>query len=697
MKNLLAGTAACAVAFAAVGVAAAGESYRLYNVVPMYLGHEKEQAAKCVEMFERTGEDLALYSLTLHPEGRPATDKLERYVASYRDFAAALKGTKVRAGILVQAILGHWPRTDKDIEPWMRTIDQDGKAVRFCPLDPGFAAYVDAVFTALARERPAFILTDDDVRAFSHGCECFCERHVKLFNARRGTSYDSDALRAAVAKGMPGETDYDAFFALQREMMEEDVVGRIRRAIDAVDPTIPAGVCVAGEEHRLCAPLARRIAANGQVPVMRCSTGLYAERMTAEGFPCAYLRMQGFADAYRGDNIDLLDEADTCPQNLWSKSARSFMTHLVASAFTGLKGAKTWYVNGIRATGIPVSAAYTDVLAKNRGLLDALAREVDDCRLAGVAVPSFKEANGWHLFHNHDDFFVHGGTACAAVLPFGVSVCASSAFGHPRLVFVLGDKSEVEHLSDAELKCLFSGRVLVLRDAALALVARGCAEELLGVAAGETDALFNSEWDCQNGAPMRFSPSMDGRVALTRKANCETLSELVFSPYAGGKREIVAPASVFFRNALGGRVVTSVYHGRMTGLHQYSEARKRWLISCIDRLSDGAKPTVCGNDQDVLLSERVRTDGTRLVLAVNLNSDPIERLSLRLPSDSSVEALSADGTWRPVASVSHGVFTDLDLPLGFYEAGVVRIRIDRAADGNPTRGFARSFCYNIRK
>ena len=660
------------------GVTTAGDSYRLYNVVPMYLGHEKEQAAKCVEMYERTGEDLTLYSLTLHPEGRPATDKLERYVASYRAFAEALKGTKVRAGILVQAILGHWPRTDKDIEPWMRTIDQDGKTVRFCPLDPGFAAYIDAVFTALAKEGPAFILTDDDVRAFSHGCECFCERHVKLFNSRRGTSYDSDALRAAVAKGNPGDADYDAFFALQREMMENDVVGRIRRAIDAVDPTIPAGVCIAGEEHRLCAPLARRIAAKGQVPVMRCSTGLYGERMEAGGFPRVYLRMQGFADAYRGSGIELLDEADTCPQNLWSKSARSFMTHLVASAFTGLKGAKTWYVNGIRTTGIPVSAAYTDVLAKNRGLLDALAREVDGTSFAGVAVPSFTEANGWHLFHNHDDFFVRGGTACTAVVPFGVPYCASSEFGDQRFVFVLGDKSEVDHLSDADLKRLFSGRVLVLRDAALALACRGRAD-YLGATAERTEKLFNAEWNRVNGASMGFSPSLDGSFALRAQDGCETLSELVFSSYAGGKREIVAPASVLFTNALGGRVVTSVYHGSMMSLHQYSEARKRWLVSCIDRLSDGMTLAVCGNDQDVLLSERRGADGTRVILAVNLNSDPIAKLSLRLPPGSSVEALSADGTWRLVASVARGGFTDLDLPLGFYEAGVVRVRIDRPA------------------
>lgn len=57
----------------AVGLTAfAKADYRLYNIVPMYIGHEAEQAARCVEMQARTGEDLALYSLTLHPEGRPS-------------------------------------------------------------------------------------------------------------------------------------------------------------------------------------------------------------------------------------------------------------------------------------------------------------------------------------------------------------------------------------------------------------------------------------------------------------------------------------------------------------------------------------------------------------------------------------------------------------------------------------------------
>ena len=38
-------------------------------------------------------------------------------------------------------------------------------------------------------------------------------------------------------------------------------------------------------------------------------------------------------------------------------------------------------------------------------------------------------------------------------------------FGSDRLVFALGDAAEVDHMSDSDLERLFSGRVLVLRNA----------------------------------------------------------------------------------------------------------------------------------------------------------------------------------------------------------------------------------------
>lgn len=638
--------------------------YRLYNIVPMYLDHEVEQAARCVEMFERTGEDLALYSLTLHPEGKPAQAKVDRYVESYRAFATALRGTKVRPGILVQAILGHWPRTDKDIESWERTIDQDGKTVRFCPLDPGFGAYIEYVFKVLAAERPAFILTDDDVRAFSHGAECFCGTHVKIFNERHGTSYDSVGLRTAVAASKPGEKVYDGFFALQREMMHEVVVGRIRRAIDSVDPSIEAGFCIAGEESYLSAPMARRIAAKGQVPVMRCATGCYNERLSAQRLPGSFLRQMSFCELYRGSGIDLLDEADTCPQNLWSKSARSFFTHMTTACFAGMKGAKTWFVNSIRATGIPVTPAYTDVLSENRGFLDALAHEVANSRQVGVAIPCFTNRPAWHLIHNHSQFMTEpGGIFETYFAAFGIPGYACRDFGDRNRVFALTSEKEIERMTDAELKCLFSGKVLVLRDAAVALTRRG-ASWMTGVTAEMKPLVFNGEHDDVNGVGFWYSPTMSGSVEFRLADGAERLGNLTFRPHEGAPNsEIVAPATVFYRNRLGGEVITMAYHHRMFDLQKFSEGRKRQLVSLIDRLSGGRVLTVCENDQDVLTAERVMSDGRHLVLVVNLCSDPIRRLSLRVPDGAKLERLMPDGVWRPVGG---------DVRVEFYEAVVMR-------------------------
>jgi len=658
------GTVILGVALTAMALCAHAD-YELYNVVPMCADREAEQAARSVELQERTGVDLALYSLTLHPEGQPATQKVDRNLASYRKFREALKGTKVRPAILIQAILGHWPRVDKDIEPWMRTVDQDGKTVRFCPLDEGFGAYIDYVFTAVAREHPAFVLLDDDVRAFSHGAVCFCARHVEAFNRRHGTSYDSDGLRKAVAESRPGERVYDGFLAMQREMIEEHVVGRIRRAIDAVDPSIRGGICVAGEEHRFCLSLARRMAAKGQMPVMRASTGCYCERMTCANVPYNVLRMLGFAEYYRGEAVDILNEADTCPQNLWSKSARSFFSHLAMSAFIGFRGAKTWYVNGLRASGFPVTRAYTDVLAENRGFLTALAKEIEGSEMRGLALPCFTNFPNWHLVKNHDEFFVETQSAGPLVCtPFGVPFCAAREFGAPGRIYALTSAEEVRRLTDADCDRLFSGNVIVFRDAALELTKRG-KEALTGVRAELAPLKFNAEYDRRTKASMSYSPAMDGSVRFMAADGCERLSDFIYRPYAGAKDfETVAPACVLYRNRLGGTVVTVAYHDGLYGLHRYSEARKAWLLNIVDRLS--SEPLAyCLNDQDVLVFERRKPDGTRLVLVTNLNSEPIRDLRLRSPEGSQIERMTSDGAWKGVAS---------GIAVGFYETVVLRIR-----------------------
>ena len=643
-----------------------GEAFRLYNIVPMYIGHETEQAARCIEMYERTGADLALYSLTLHPEGNPARAKVDRYIASYRAFAKALEGTKVRPGVLVQAILGHWRRIDKEVEPWMRSVDHEGKVARFCPLDPGYADYIDYVFTEIAKCRPAFVLTDDDVRVFVYGgtgAECFCARHVAKFNALRGTHHDSKSLAATIRASKQGDPDYEAFHVLQCELIEDLVLGRARAALDAVDPQIPGGVCLANAWSCFGAPAARRMAAKGQRPLMRAPTGCYLERLTAARFPEIFQKIQRYVEFYRDSGTDVLDEADTCPHNLWSKSARAFYTHLVAAAFAGMRGAKIWHVNGIKASGAMVPKAYTDVLARHRGQLDALAKAVEGTRGVGLAAPCFTNAPGFHPTENCFGNFTEPSDLEGCLFAFGLPLAASRDFGDPGRIIVLSRKSEVNRLTDDELRQILSGRVLVLREAAVALDARGLAK-WIGTSAREEPLQFTSEYDLLNGATMAHSSSYAGSVRFVPAEGARTLSEFRYRDPVSGESAAVAPASVHFRNELGGEVVTCGYHAKMLALELFSGERKRWLVSVVDLLSGADRFALCEEDQDVLMAERRSADGTRIVLAVNLNSEPIENLRLRVPAGKKVERLADDGSWAVPATNS----------LGFYEVAVFRIR-----------------------
>ena len=166
-----------------------------FNIVPYSPGKEKETAGDMLDYVEKTGNDIVLYCLSLHPEGFPAMDKVHRIIESYRKLKAELANSNVKLGILLQSILGHWPRVDKELEPWTRSVNVNGDPVRFCVLDENFRKYIFDVAAMLAAEKPVFLLGDDDIRGFSPLAECFCERHTAEFNARTGNDFTPAAGR----------------------------------------------------------------------------------------------------------------------------------------------------------------------------------------------------------------------------------------------------------------------------------------------------------------------------------------------------------------------------------------------------------------------------------------------------------------------------------------------------------------------
>jgi len=647
----------------------APDRFTVLNIVPSRVGMERETAADAAAFARATGNRVALYSLTLHPEGRPATRKLETQLASYRAFAAALKGTEVRPGILIQAVIGHWPRTDKDIEPWTRTVNIRGEKVRFCPLDPAFRAYIRAVAEGVAREKPCFILSDDDIRAYSHEAECFCPLHTAEFSKRMGRTYTSDEYRQAVREAKPGGRVLEVFYALQKKMVL-DVAAQLRAGIDAVDPGIPSGVCSATTAIRYVGEEAKAMSGSRHEPIFRINNALYME--SSPKALTASLKHTMAAVAMYPDIPYILDESDTFPHNLWSKASVGVHAKLVVGILAGLRGSKLWYC-GMHKRGWPVHENFTRVFARHRGFYDALVREVADSRPYGLQEPVLKDTSDWHpkarstsWSRPYERCTWTDGYAGVMGVPFAMQTDLSVSG-----VWALSGRRQVERLSDPELRRILSRAVLVDAAAAAALDRRGLSG-LTGVKTDDKTPLFNGE------------ASADGRQTyayyhetvphLLPLAGARVLSHLTYSPFEGAPDERVAPASTLFANALGGRVIVSTFNPRIGDFCRFNEPRKAQFESFLAELNGSPFRAVVANRQDVLAVARAKGDGSLLLAVVNLNFDAIDTIELAVERPPEhVLCLGDDGTWRELPVRPASGLLRIERPLACYDAVVLKL------------------------
>ena len=149
----------------------------------------------------------------------------------------------------------------------------------------------------------------------------------------------------------------------------------------------------------------------------------------------------------------------------------------------------------------------------------------------------------------------------------------------------------------------------------------------------------------------------------------------------------VAPGTLLFDNAEGGRVLTVAFRlpaldRDLGGWHALNETRKRRLAELLTLLCGGDEAAWTGGarhlgDAPLLFRSGRAADGTRLWLAMPISLDPVEEIPLALagPAPARVERLCADGSWRGVdtATPAPGRL-DLRLRLLPAEPAVLRLR-----------------------
>ncbi|MBR6076594.1 MAG: hypothetical protein IKP87_14935, partial [Victivallales bacterium] len=309
--------------------------------------------------------DFAL-SLSFHPTGTPASRNAEVLVSRFKAVKEALADTpSIHIGVLLQSTLGHgWsgpvPLTG---EPWQRIVDVKGAvSSRMCPTDKEFRQYVLNCVEGVMKVGPAFLLLDDDFGLRLN--ECFCPNHIAMFNKATGVERSFDEV-VAMMKERPKDDPEVKLFSEQRGRLAVDFAREIRAVIDKYDDSITCTMCTPGLGHGFVNDVTHVLAGRNGKPSARVNNAIYGSNN-----PNNLLILTTTTNRIRHvfkDVHELVDEADTFPQNYYSENAALFNAHLVNAILNGLDGAKLWMFEFEMPRDIHSQSRYERIFRQYRG------------------------------------------------------------------------------------------------------------------------------------------------------------------------------------------------------------------------------------------------------------------------------------------------------------------------------------------
>ncbi len=642
----------------------------LYNVIPIFPGHEDFAISEILRQHREVGLDRYLVSLSFHPQRTPASDLIPVLCERFRKVRDGVAGSGVELAVLVQSTLGHgWNgKVPLTRETWQHVHYFDGsESPRFCVLDPGFRAYVRDSIAAIAAEKPSLLLIDDDVGI--RGGECFCPLHQAAFNEALGGGWTPEALAKTLRES---PVDDPVSLAVSRTLLRSitDFARMIREAIDTVDPSMRCGLCACSAGFWEINGIVHALAGERTEPFMRVNNAVYGNAAPSN----LVNTFRGMSRViYQLDDVaDVIDETDTFPQNYMSESAAMFHAHIVQAMLSGLQGCKLWTSEFQQPVHTGSQRRYEARLRDYRGFYDALPDIVRGIRwqgLSGIVVRP-REGFGGHPLHTTEAIYPsHWNTPIEAVYALPLRYNGIETGG----IFTLR-KDDVDILSDAQIEALFANKVVVDSFAARALTARGFAP-LMGVEASEGgddftfSCMVSSDGSCSNGYMWDDSTSFLKPVADIVE---------VLANFCQGDRfnspKPIAPAHTLFTNRLGGRVAVLGWHLDLVFYKMFRPLHRQLFIDLLDKLNGAPLEMVVESGEQELVRHGVLADGHELLAVIRLSFDADEALPLRLArTPKTVERLSPNGEWEPVSFEREDALrVDVGVPVVCCEPVVLR-------------------------
>lgn len=598
-----------------------------------------DDAAAIVDDAVRQGNDTIIdgiaWSCSVHPMGDPVADAAAKYAEGYRRIEPLLRARSgVKQGILLQSTMGHGGFPGQ-ATPWQLAVKADGSRVyRMCPLDERFVAYVAKACRTFSALKPDFYMIDDDTRlVWGDVPGCFCPLHLAAFAKATGRPWTREQLVAAVRSEDP----------VVRPAWENLVHGTMtaffRTVRENFSPEIPGILCtVSSPSHfRHACEYAEILAAPGQIPVVRGNGANYGGNDLFHVFTVR-ARVSRRLHAI-GSGVVYLQEADTCPQTVWSCSAKREYENMVMEALEGLKGAKIWITRLEMTRERRSQEAYRRLFAENKGLMEWAAKA--DFRQQGVVQP------------------LSGGDAEGFAERYLALMGIPYRYGKAEKgdVWALC-ADDLKQMSRGEIAEALSGAALLDGSAAIWLSENGFAEDIGVRARSWTLKTVQSHRDDRN-VELGVSRT-DARFAdLTARADgARELSRLCNVPFKGADPVYVAPGAVEFRNARGGHVIAFALplRGNIPVYYDaamFSESYKEWIVRLLARLGNGIPGGVYFAGAGVVMCEAGVVAGERVFVIDPVDVDDVvdpEMVFSTLPK--SVERLGGDGVWRAVPLVS---------------------------------------------
>lgn len=619
------------------------------NIVPVYADDVDFTVKEICRQAKELGIRKFALSLSFHPQTSPARKLIAPLCEHFEAVRIGLEkeNSDVELGALIQSHSGHgWngkiPLTN---EIWQTIVNSDGSSsVRFCALDKGFHGYVEEMVDSLVRKKPAFLLVDDDFGP--RDWECYCPLHCELYRKALGNKKYSDEEIRNIMRTRPWNDPEVVKISKARAESVIPLAKLFRKTIDKIDPTLRCGICV-GVNYGFGHKIAKALAGPDTKPFIRIGNGVYGCKPSSVLFSAVRktYRMLHILDSVD----DILNEADTFPQNQWGTNSELLGAQVALGLWAGIKGAKMWLSEFESPTEKGSQSSFENLLKSRGGMHHELLSIGRAIKRDGIASPLYdigalannsEKAGAWLYGADWGD---------ALLGPFGVPVCWSE-IGVNEVYALSG--FDAQYLSDAQIKQLLSKKLIIDSAAAKLLTERGFAS-LMGVKAddGDKDFFFTREdliADNKTRMSLMWEAGMAHLVPCSPKTKVLTMFKLVQGVIDKNPKDI-SPGITLFENRLGGRVCVTGWSPMEPFYKKFRIVRRQFLNKAFEWLCGSVPDCSFADYGQMLIQSGVLPDGKRVMFALNISSDAYKKLSVYMKElPKKAEVLCQDGSWKSV-------------------------------------------------